>query len=77
MSATRDDTGATITDGRVDCRAKAGTKNVRPRSEAFVRGQAVCVFTIPAGTQGKTFRGTIAIAAEGKTLTRPFSATIR
>lgn len=77
LSATRSDTGAAITDGRVNCAAKAGAKNVRPRSEAFVRSQAVCVFAIPAETQGKRLRGTISIVAEGKKLARPFSATIR
>ena len=39
-------------------------------------GQAVCVFTIPAGTKGKTLRGTITIIFEGKKLTRPFSGKI-
>jgi hypothetical protein len=76
MAATRSDTGAPIVNGRVDCTAKAGTKNVRPKSERFVGGQAVCVFTIPAGTTGKTLRGTIAMIFEGKKLTRPFGGKI-
>lgn len=76
MAATRSDTGAPIVNGRVDCTAKAGTRNVRPKSERFVGGQAVCVFTIPAGTTGKTLRGTIAMIFEGKKLTRPFGGKI-
>ena len=76
MTATRSDTGAAIVNGRVDCAAKAGTKNVVPKSERFVGGQAVCVFTIPAGTAGKTLRGTLKIVFEGKTLVRPFSVKI-
>ena len=77
MAATRSDTGAAIVNGQVDCAAKAGTKSVQPKSEKFVGGQAVCVFTVPAGTQGKTLRGTITIVFEGKKLARPFSAKIR
>jgi hypothetical protein len=76
MAATRSDTGAPIVNGRVDCTAKAGARNVRPRSERFVRGQAVCVFTVPAGTTGRTLRGTITMIFEGKRLTRPFSGKI-
>ena len=76
MAATRSDTGAAIVNGQVDCTAKAGTRNVRPKSERFVGGQAVCVFTIPAGTTGKTLRGTIAMIFEGKKLTRPFVGKI-
>jgi hypothetical protein len=76
MAATRSDTGAPIVNGRVDCTAKAGARNVRPKSERFVGGQAVCVFTIPAGTTGKTLRGTIAMIFEGKKLTRPFGGKI-
>ena len=76
MAATRSDTGAAIVNGRVDCTAKAGTRNVRPKSERFVAGQAACVFTIPAGTAGKTLRGTITMIFEGKRLTRPFTGKI-
>jgi hypothetical protein len=76
MAATRSDTGAPIVNGRVDCTAKAGAKSMRPKSERFVGGQAVCVFTVPAGTTGKILRGTITIVFEGKKLTRPFSGKI-
>lgn len=76
MAATRSDTGAAIVNGQVDCVAKAGTKNVVPKSERFAAGKATCVFTIPAGTAGKTFRGTITMIFEGKRLTRPFSGKI-
>jgi hypothetical protein len=76
MAATRSDTGAAIVNGRVDCTAKAGARNVRPKSERFVGGQAVCVFTVPAGTTGKTLRGTITMIFEGKRLTRPFAGKI-
>ena len=77
MSAKRNDTGATIGAGRVDCTARADSRTLLPRAERFVGNQAVCVFTIPAGTRGKTLRGTITIVAEGRKLTRPFSAKIR
>ena len=77
MAATRSDTGAPIVNGQVDCTAKAGAKGVKPKSEKFVGGQAVCIFTIPAGTTGKTLRGTITMIFEGKKLTRPFTAKIR
>ena len=76
LTATRSDTGATIVNGEVDCTAKVGSKALNPKSEKFVGGQAVCVFQIPAGTQGKTLRGTITIVFEGKKLTRPFAGKI-
>ena len=76
MAATRSDTNAAIVNGQVDCTARAGTRAVRPTSERFVGGQAVCVMKIPAGTKGKTLRGTITIIFEGKRLVRPFSAKI-
>ncbi len=76
LTATRSDTGATIVNGEVDCVAKAGGKALKPKSEKFVGGQAVCVFQIPAGTQGKTVRGTIKITFEGRSLTRPFAGKI-
>jgi len=76
LTATRSDTGATIVNGEVDCTAKAGGKALKPKSEKFVGQQAVCVFQIPAGTQGKALRGTIKIVFEGKALTRPFAGTI-
>jgi hypothetical protein len=76
MSATRIDTKATISSGEVDCKAKAGSKALKPKSEKFVGGQAVCVFQVPAGTKGKTLRGTITITFEGRKLTRPFSGKI-
>jgi hypothetical protein len=76
MAATRSDTNAAIVNGQVDCTARAGTRNVRATSERFVGGQAACVFKIPAGTKGKTLRGTITIIFEGKRLVRPFSAKI-
>jgi hypothetical protein len=77
MAATRSDTGAAIVNGRVDCVARAGARSVQPKSEKFVGGQAVCVFTVPANSSGKTLRGTITIVFEGKKLARPFSARIR
>lgn len=76
LSATRDDTGARIVSGRVDCVARVGTRPVRPSSESFVGGQAVCVFRIPAGTEGTWLRGAVTIVAEGKRLTRPFSSKV-
>jgi hypothetical protein len=76
MAATRSDTKAAIVNGQVDCTARAGTKAVQPTSERFVGGQAACVFKVPAGTTGKTLRGTITMIFEGKRLTRPFSAKI-
>ena len=77
MAATRSDTGETIKNGRVSCTAKAGTRTIRPSSARFVGGQAVCVFSVPRGSAGKTLRGTIKITFEGKSLTRTFSAKIR
>jgi hypothetical protein len=77
LAATRDDTGARVVSGRVACVARAGARPVQPSSESFVGGQAVCVFRIPGGTAGTWLRGAVTIVAEGRTLTRPFSAKIR
>ena len=77
MAATRSDTGAPILNGRVACTAKAGTRTLRASSARFVAGQAVCVFSVPRASAGKTIRGTIKVTFEGKSLTRPFSAKVR
>lgn len=77
MAATRSDTNAPILNGSVTCTAKAGTRTLRASSARFVAGQAVCVFSVPRASAGKTIRGTIKITFEGKSLTRPFSAKVR
>ena len=76
MSATRSDTGATISGGSVTCTAKVGTKALKAKSAGFVGGQAVCVFSIPSTAKGQTLRGTITITFEGKKLTRPFGGNV-
>ena len=50
---------------------------LRASSARFVAGQAVCVFSVPSASAGKTIRGTIKVTFEGKSLTRPFSAKVR
>ena len=75
MAATRSDTGARSSTGASTASPGQG-EGVQPKSERFVGGQAVCVFTVPANASGKTLRGTITIVFEGKRLARPFSAKI-
>jgi hypothetical protein len=77
VRATRADTGAVLSSGRVRCTARIGGLSVRPRLQRFDAGRAVCVFGIPADAAGKPIRGSITISFAGKKVTRAFSARVR
>lgn len=75
LAATRSDTRALLTSGRVACAARIGGKPLRPRSQRFVGTRATCVFAIPPGAEG-TIRGSISVLFRGKTVTRSFARRI-
>jgi hypothetical protein len=76
LAATRNDTGAVLSRGRVSCVASIGGKPVKPRSQRFSAGQAVCVYAIPAKARGQRIRGSVTIALEGVKVTKAFSRKI-
>lgn len=83
----RTDTGDLVTEGSVACVATIGTKRVKTTwpGHFFTVGQigktpsqasALCSWNVPAGSAGKTIRGSITVTAEGLTVTKTFSARI-
>jgi len=76
LVATRSDTGATLTGGRVVCAATVGGRRVAVRTRRFVGTQARCTWQIPSSARGKQIRGSIAVVFEGRRVTRSFSATV-
>lgn len=76
LTATRTDTGAVLTSGRVACAAAIGGKAVRARSQGFVGKRATCVFAIPVDAAGKTLRGSITVRFKGKSVSRSFTRRI-
>ena len=76
MSAVRNDTGATIQGGTVNCAAKAGGATLAARVHRFAGTRATCTWQIPASARGKAFRGSITVVFEGKKVTKTFSSSI-
>jgi len=76
LTATRSDTGAVVSSGRVACAARIAGERVVPRSQRFIGDRAVCVFRIPADVAGKTIRGSITVSFAGKKVSREFLARI-
>ncbi|HXF97781.1 MAG TPA: hypothetical protein VNJ46_04120 [Gaiellaceae bacterium] len=65
LVAARSDTGAVIQNGRVTCRARAGTTRLRAQVARVQAGAATCTWLIPANAKGKTFLGTVTVVFEG------------
>lgn len=76
LAAARNDTGALISSGRVTCAARIGAKPLKPSSQRFVGSRATCVFAIPPNARGRTLRGSIAIALQGRQVRKSFSRRI-
>jgi hypothetical protein len=72
LTATRSDTGAPVTSGRVACSATIGGKPAKLRSRGFARGRATCTFLIPENAEGWTIRGSITIASGRQRVTKAF-----
>jgi hypothetical protein len=77
LQATRSDTGAALSGGRVTCVGRVGNASLRAKSGRFVGSQAVCSWVLPASSKGKTFRGSVTIVFEGLRTSKSFSGTIR
>lgn len=77
LVAARSDTGAVVQNGRVTCAAKAGNKALKAQVARVVGGAATCTWAIPAGTSGKTFRGTVSVSFEGLKASQSYVAKVR
>jgi hypothetical protein len=75
LVATRSDTGAVVSGGRVVCTATVGGRRIAGRGR-FVGSEARCVWRIPGSARGARIRGSIAVVFEGRRVTRSFSASI-
>jgi hypothetical protein len=76
MVAARSDTGATIQGGRVTCVGRAGTARLAAKVQRVVGGAATCTWNVPAGSKGKSFRGSVALTFEGLRAAESFSSRI-
>jgi hypothetical protein len=75
LVATRSDTGAVVTGGRVVCTASIGGTRIAGRGR-FVGREARCVWRIPSSARGRRIAGSIAVVFEGRRVSRSFSAPI-
>jgi hypothetical protein len=75
LVATRSDTGAVVSGGRVACNATVGGRRIAG-SGRFVGREARCIWRIPGNARGARIRGSIAVVFEGRRVTRSFSATV-
>jgi hypothetical protein len=71
------DIGTVPSDATVTCKAKAGKKALKAKLSTYAEGVALCGWTVPKGTKGKTLRGSATVSADGLKLTRSFAARIR
>jgi len=76
MSVVRNDTGAVLEGGTVNCAAKAGGSRLAARVHRIANKVAQCTWAIPGSARGKAFRGSITVVFEGKKVTKTFTATI-
>jgi hypothetical protein len=76
LKVKRDDTGATISSGRVTCKAAIAGAGAGLQGKGFARGAAFCSWKVPAGSSGRTLRGSIAVAFSGKTARRSFALKV-
>jgi hypothetical protein len=68
--------GTAATSGTAVCRATIAGRAVVVTARSVVGARASCTFRIPAGTKGKTIRGTVKVSSQGLVATRAFSARI-
>jgi hypothetical protein len=76
LVAARNDTGAIVESGQVTCKASVAGKALAARTRRIVNKEARCTWLIPSTARGQTLRGSIAVAHEGKKLTKTFSKTV-
>jgi hypothetical protein len=71
----RSDTATPMSE-TVICRATIAGRAVAVTARSVVGSRASCTFRIPAGSKGKTIRGTVRVSSQGLGATRSFSARI-
>jgi hypothetical protein len=71
------ETGAPLTSGTVSCSSRVAGKLLRPTSSGFAGDRAVCTFSIPPNTKGKSFSSTISVRTGGETLSRTLTGRVR
>jgi hypothetical protein len=76
MTAIRNDTGAALQSGTVNCAATAGGSGLAVRVHRIANTVAQCTWQIPGSARGRTFRGSITVVFEGKKVTKTFTASI-
>ncbi len=76
LAVTESDTNAGVDQGTITCAARIAGKTVPVKAKRIVNGVAVCVWSIPKTARGKTIRGSIALALQGKQTSRTFAAKI-
>lgn len=76
LVAARNDTGAVLGSGQVSCKASVAGKALTARTHRIVNKEARCTWLIPSTARGQTLRGSIAVAFEGKKVTKSFVKTV-
>lgn len=76
LPVTRSDTGRSISNGVVTCRALAAGARV-PATGRVTGGSARCALLVPGGVKGKVLRGTISVRSGGRAVARDFSYVVR
>ena len=91
MGAAHSDTGAAVASGKIDCKARLGSKALKGKGRFFTviltspaTGRAVkspnatCSFKVPKQkSKGKTIRGSMSLRESGVTLNRSFITRVR
>jgi hypothetical protein len=76
LAVTESDTNAGLTQGTITCTARIAGKPIRAKARRLVDGVAVCVWSLPKTSRGKTIRGSIVVAAFGAQTSRSFATKI-
>jgi hypothetical protein len=76
LAATQSDTTGLVTQGRVTCSARIGTRALAVRSSRVRNGVAACVWSVPANASGQTIRGTITLTVQGAQVKRSFTQRV-
>ena len=77
LVAARSDTGAVVQNGRVTCVGRAGNARLRAQVQRVQGGAATCIWNIPAGAKGKTFRGSVSVSFEGLKAGQSYTGKVR
>jgi hypothetical protein len=76
LKVKRDDSGAFVTAGRVNCQATAGSSRAALQKRGFAQGSAFCAWRVPESSAGKMLRGSIAVTFSGKIAKKAFALKV-